>query len=244
MKRYRIERFVALADDYGPADTLLTSSRDVAELVAGEWIALHPDSYVIVTVTRSGRRYRAILSDDYATLRFAPLFGDGVAQRSPEEYEATRVSKFVKHLDRSERRRQAKQDDRARDAEQLRRERAVKFWRGVMRPVVCLDNRKAFAEGFEAARFLGVKHQSLFAAIARGGKCCGLRWQYADVLLRELSDEKSDREDRAALRAAAEYALSLRERKEVQAVPRRRRARKDQPARGAQTGASNGPVKA
>lgn len=228
----------------GPSDSARTNSRDTAELLAGEWLLANPESMVFVG--KGWKRWRLVLRDDY-TLRWTALYSDGIPEVPAAIYERRRLRSYVRLVEEQEQRRQARKTALEKDREEQRHERANKFCQGVRRPVVCLDTARAFETVVEAAAWLGVKqHSTLVVAIQRGRRCGTLRWQYADILLKELEHESQQgvcrpadhgeavpqsegqsaaRPNHAALRAVAQHALSLRQRPQVQKVPRENRAR-------------------
>lgn len=220
----------------GPAESARTPKREAAALQAAEWLIAHPDA--LVYATHGARRWRLALTPQDA-IRWTELYSDGIAAVPAEVYERRRLRHYAGHVQKQEQRRQARKSAAELDKEAERRERADKFCQGVRRPVVCLDTAVAYATVVEAAQWVGVKqHSTLVVAIQRGRRCGRLRWQYADVLIKELENESqlsrkpadhgdvlpeprpARRPNFAALRAAAQHALSLRQREKIQGVLR------------------------
>lgn len=182
----------------------------------------------------AGRRWSARLADDFDVI-LTPVYSDGVQSRVPADLEAGRTRRYVELIDREERRRKRIKGEREqRDAEARRERHTVKKHR---RPVVCVEERRPFESVSAAARWIGLSSPNVLTnAIKRGTRCGRLTWQYADVLLKEVEDAPDvhaaagDGDGKAnghpvraidpALRAAAQRAMLLWERPEVQEVPR------------------------
>lgn len=178
-RKYRIQS----GEDIDYANTL-----SAAKLIAGEWQLSRERLVEIVRQQGHTHRWKATLEPN-GDVRLDPLYSDGIQDRSVENDARDRARLLAKYIDREERRRKRRQDRRAKRLEAERLAKSQKFGRGVKRAVVCLstDPPRRFEEVTDAARWLGVKHQSLFAALKprRSGarrKCCGMEFAYADEL--------------------------------------------------------------
>lgn len=170
-RKYRIQS----GEDLDYADTL-----KFARLIAGEW-QLERDRIVEI-IRQHGRpkRWKATLEPN-GDVRLDPLYSDGLPQDTIE-YQSRRLSALAGHMDRIELDRVRCREERKRQQDAHRLAQSRKFGKGVKRAVVCLstDPPRRFEQLSDAARWLGVKHPSLIAAIKTGRKCGGMHFTYAD----------------------------------------------------------------
>lgn len=192
-----------------------------AKFLAGVKLASTEAMAQIVAQYGAFRRWHARLERDGVKLE--ELYTDGFPA-SRKSYESQRLAAVTTRIEREEARRAARRQLRQQLIDEEKAERSNRFGRGRARPIVCLTAMppRSFRQVLDAAEWAGLRsHSTIVEAISEGRPAAGMRWQYADILLKELEDETKNntvRENHAALVAAAQHALSMRERKEIQSV--------------------------
>jgi hypothetical protein len=185
-QKYRVES----GDDVQGASTL-----GEAKVIAAEWQLARLDERVVFIIRQWGqpKRWKATLAEKAGEcdVRLDELFDDGIPSLNAGEF---RARALAAQIERQQRRRRRRQSDDERKAETEKVARSRKFGKGVVRPVVCLSTeppRVFEGGGSEAADWLGVAHQSLFASLkakkkGRGRrKCCRMVFAYLDELTKE-----------------------------------------------------------
>lgn len=215
----------------GPCDSFECPTTGLAKLKAGELLAEHFEHAPLVLVYRrervidgktiKPRKWHAKLRPN-GDVRF-DLAGEDTPGETFDQRERDRVTRYGGHMARvGERRQRHKTAEQVeRDAE--KRQRAHKLGKGRALPVVCFAPIASFASATDAATWAGISQPAISRALTKGYRAGRFRFEYAAKLLKELQDEEAKgttRENHAALKQAAEHALSLRVGKEVQAVPR------------------------
>jgi hypothetical protein len=178
-RKYRIQS----GEDIDYAKTLSD-----AKYIAGEWQLARERIVEIVRQHGRFKRWKATLEPS-GDVRLDTLYSDGLPDLL-DDYQARRAMALAKQIDKQERRRKRRLDTAARKREAEERAKSEKFGRGVKRAVVCLSTEppRRFEQASDAARWLGVKHQSLFAALKprKNGsrrKCCGMEFIYEDEMV-------------------------------------------------------------